>query len=254
MIAARPAQSRCTARRQLLAIWPIIYGRSATCRLDSCDGRNGTGFASGLFRLAPDRGGANGQDEIQRQVDQLRGQQSWCWPPVSPTPSRPQDDAVVEAVWKPQRVNFVYRGYSTLYSCPGLQEKLEKILRTVGARGRIELRAYSCDDELRSRASRCALTSPVEATPENIEQLTTYDTRRADRARARRATRERRGSAAVPAVWKTISISSSREMRLAPGIASWCSNCAGTSCREWRCRSSAIRCAARSSATSASRS
>ena len=29
----------------------------------------------------------------------------------------PADDAVVEAVWKPQRMNFVYRGYSTLYSC-----------------------------------------------------------------------------------------------------------------------------------------
>ena len=32
----------------------------------------------------------------------------------------PADDSVVEAVWKPQRVNFVYHGYSTLYSCGGL--------------------------------------------------------------------------------------------------------------------------------------
>jgi hypothetical protein len=38
------------------------------------------------------------------------------------------DQPVVEAVWKPQRMNFVYRGYSTLYTCRGLQHKLEKIL------------------------------------------------------------------------------------------------------------------------------
>ena len=45
------------------------------------------------------------------------------------------DESIVEAVWKPQRMNFVYRGYSTLYSCRSLQQKLQKILTTVGARG-----------------------------------------------------------------------------------------------------------------------
>jgi hypothetical protein len=130
----------------------------------------------------------------------------------------PADDAVVEAVWKPQRVNFVYRGYSTLYSCRGLQEKLEKILRTVGARGRIELRAYSCDDELAIARFQIALTSPVEATPENVEQLTTYDARDELIAHVRG---EQLASAEdlprFPAVWKTISFARSREMRLAPG-------------------------------------
>ena len=87
------------------------------------------------------------------------------------------DAAVVEAVWKPQRINFVYRGYSTLYSCGGLQAKLEKILTTVGARGDIELRAYSCDDEMSIARFQIALASPVEATPENVAELTSYDAR-----------------------------------------------------------------------------
>jgi hypothetical protein len=128
------------------------------------------------------------------------------------------DEAVVEAVWKPQRVNFVYRGYSTLYSCRSLQEKLEKILRTVGARGRIELRAYSCDDEVAIARFQIALTSPVEATPENVQELTTYDARDELIARVRG---ERLASAEdlprFPAVWKTISFARSREMKLAPG-------------------------------------
>lgn len=128
------------------------------------------------------------------------------------------DPAVVEAVWKPQRINFVYRGYSTLYTCSGLQEKLEKILTTVGARGGIELRAYSCDDALAIARFEIALTSPVEATPENVEELTTYDARDALIARVRG---ERLASAEdlqrFPAVWKTISFARSREMRLEPG-------------------------------------
>ena len=130
----------------------------------------------------------------------------------------PADESVVEAVWKPQRMNFVYRGYSTLYSCRSLQDKLQKILTTVGARGGVELRAYSCDDELSIVRFQIALTSPVEATPENIEQLTTYDARDELIARVRG---EPLASAEdlprFPAVWKTISFARNREMRLAPG-------------------------------------
>ena len=128
------------------------------------------------------------------------------------------DTAVVEAVWKPQRINFVYRGYSTLYSCSGLQAKLEKILTTVGARGGIELRAYSCDDELSTARFQIVLASPVEATQENVAALTTYDAHEELVARVRG---ERLASAEdlprFPAVWKTISFARSREMRLEPG-------------------------------------
>jgi hypothetical protein len=128
------------------------------------------------------------------------------------------DEPVVEAVWKPQRMNFVYRGYSTLYSCHSLQQKLEKILMTVGARGGIELRAYSCDDDLAIARFQIALTSPVEATPQNVEQLTSYDAQDELVARVRG---EHLASAEdlqrFPAVWKTVSFARSREMKLAPG-------------------------------------
>jgi hypothetical protein len=128
------------------------------------------------------------------------------------------DETVVEAVWKPQRMNFVYRGYSTLYSCSSLQRKLEKILMTVGARGGIELRTYACDDQLSVARFQIVLTSPVEATPENVQELTTYDSR--DQLIAR-VHGERLANAEdlprFPAVWKTISFARSREMKLAPG-------------------------------------
>jgi hypothetical protein len=129
------------------------------------------------------------------------------------------DAPVVEAVWKPQRINFVYRGYSTLYSCGGLQDKLEKILTTVGARGdSVELRAYSCDDQLATARFEIVLASPVEATRENVQELTNYDARDELAARVRG---ERLATAEdlqrFPAVWKTISFARSREMKLEPG-------------------------------------
>lgn len=136
---------------------------------------------------------------------------------VASAQSQP-DEAVVDAVWKPQRMNFVYRGYSTLYSCRSLQDKLKKILTTVGARGGIQLQAYSCDDELAVARFQIVLTSPVEATPENVQQLVSYDTRDELAARVRG---ERLATAEdlprFPAVWKTISFARSRQMRLAPG-------------------------------------
>ena len=52
--------------------WPIIYGRTGRCRLDSLTGRGGTGFASSYLARTRAEGGANGQDERQWQVGRLR--------------------------------------------------------------------------------------------------------------------------------------------------------------------------------------
>lgn len=130
----------------------------------------------------------------------------------------PESDTAIEAVWKPQRMNFAYHGYSTLYTCRSLQDKLETILMNVGARGDIQLRAYSCDDEQSIARFEIALESPVEATPENIRELTTYDATDELLARVRGqhlATAE--DVQRFPAVWKTVSFNHSREMKLAPG-------------------------------------
>ncbi len=180
--------------------WPIIYGRAGRCCLDSLTGRGGTGFASSYLARTRAEGGANGQDERQWQVGRLRTGSS----PAAGGGRRQRAVAsrmqtVVEAVWKPQRMNFVYRGYSTLYSCRGLQQKLEKILTTVGARGGIELRAYSCDDEL--AIARFQIALDLAGRGHAGERGAAHELRcagRAGRTRARRATRERRGSATLP--------------------------------------------------------
>ncbi len=60
-------------------------------------------------------------------------------------------DEQVTAVWKAQQVNFEYRGYSTTYSCRSLEDKLEIILRTVGARENVRLQSYVCRRAARHR-------------------------------------------------------------------------------------------------------
>lgn len=42
--------------------------------------------------------------------------------------------ASVAAVWAPRRVHFVYQGFTTRYSCGGLRDQIESMLRKLGAR------------------------------------------------------------------------------------------------------------------------
>lgn len=49
----------------------------------------------------------------------------------------------VAAVWAPRHVKFVYQGFTTLYSCDGLREKIEEMLSKLGARD-LKVRAYGC--------------------------------------------------------------------------------------------------------------
>jgi hypothetical protein len=126
-------------------------------------------------------------------------------------------DTTIEAVWKPQRVNFVYRGYHALYTCASLQQKLRRILRTVGANGELTLRTYFCDDLSGTARFQIAMQSPVEATPENIRALTMHDSQDVLVARVRGEDLPTAEDVErFPAVWKTISLGRDRKLRLAP--------------------------------------
>jgi hypothetical protein len=129
------------------------------------------------------------------------------------------DDTATQAVWMTQTITFVYRGYSTIYTCSGLQRTLQRVLVGVGAaRDGIRLQAYSCDDQSGWARFELTVESPIEATPENVRALTTYDSRDTLVATVRG---ERLPTAEdlprFPAVWKTVSFARDRGMKLAPG-------------------------------------
>jgi hypothetical protein len=59
------------------------------------------------------------------------------------------------AEWHPQRLNFNYSGFTTLYSCDGIEDKVREILLTFGARKDLTVRATGCNEGA-SRPSRFA--------------------------------------------------------------------------------------------------
>ena len=124
----------------------------------------------------------------------------------------------IEAVWKTQQIAFEYYGYSTFYSCPSLHRTLQRILVSVGASPDIRVQSYRCDDHSGSARFLFVIESPVEATAENIRDMTTYDSTEELVAMVRG---ERLQTAEdvqrFPAVWKTVSFAKDRNMRLSPG-------------------------------------
>ena len=124
---------------------------------------------------------------------------------------------IVEAVWKVQSLSFAYSGYATVYTCDALLSKVRGILQTLGARDTLRIRSLGCNDLVTHGRMEITLESPVEATPENIEALTTYDSK--DQLVARIRNEHLAGAADVqrfPATWKTISMTRDRGLKLGP--------------------------------------
>jgi hypothetical protein len=132
-----------------------------------------------------------------------------------PLPSRALQ--IVEAVWKVQSLSFAYSGYATVYSCDALLDKVRGILQSLGARETMQIRSWGCTDMVTHGRMDITLESPVEATPENIKAVTTYDSTQQLVARVRN---ERLDGAEdvqrFPATWKTISMTRDKKLKLGP--------------------------------------
>lgn len=63
----------------------------------------------------------------------------WAGPQTSSAAS-----GAASAVWVPKELNFVYRGFTTKYSCDGLQERMRRILLQLGARDDLKVMRFGC--------------------------------------------------------------------------------------------------------------
>jgi hypothetical protein len=55
-----------------------------------------------------------------------------------------ESDGAQAAVWKQQKFNFIYQGFTTKYSCDGLRDKMRDILLQLGARRDLKLGYWGC--------------------------------------------------------------------------------------------------------------
>jgi len=83
------------------------------------------------------------------------------------------DQQTVKAVWRVQEIYFHYMGFTTLYSCDGLRDRMRDFLSQLGAHESAVVNV-ACSDftyPVRDGSVRMVIAYPVEATDENIQAI-----------------------------------------------------------------------------------
>jgi hypothetical protein len=116
----------------------------------------------------------------------------------------------VEAIWKQHEFSFHFTSFTTFYSCTGLEAKLERLLKALGAKdANVRVRAPECPTAV-ARMPRVTIEAraPVEATPEAIAER---DKNKSTRELAARVQGKSGGASEIteqfPASWKRVSLS-----------------------------------------------
>lgn len=76
------------------------------------------------------------------------------------------DTQKVQAQWQPRELTFHYMGFSTYYSCTSIEDRLEQILRDLGAKTDVRVAATGCMspvDVSGMITARIRLNMPVES-------------------------------------------------------------------------------------------
>lgn len=133
----------------------------------------------------------------------------------TPADAQPQ---TVEAIWKEQQITFYFQSFTSFYSCDGLENKLERVLKALGARAKVRVRAPECPSAVAQMPRVIVeVVSPVLAT---AEALAEREKGRSTRELAQRVRGKRPQDAAVmenfQAQWQRVSLSRGA-LNLEPG-------------------------------------
>jgi hypothetical protein len=125
--------------------------------------------------------------------------------------------APLDAIWQMQEFDLHIRTMQRYHSCSSLHEKISGILAAVGA-GSVVVKMSCSKDQLTNEAfARVATAAPVNASPENIEAATTFDSRQTLLARLRDIPLPTaQDIQRFPAEWRTVSLTRVSELRLGP--------------------------------------
>lgn len=102
------------------------------------------------------------------------------------------------AVWTPRELSFVYQGFTTTYSCDGLQDKVRSILLELGAR-----------EDLKVTETPCAQLGRPEPFPGVRIKMNVLQPAADESATA--------GTQSVPAHWKRVDLTPDRDAVSAAG-------------------------------------
>jgi len=125
------------------------------------------------------------------------------------------ENEVADAIWRVQEFDFHFRTSGRYHSCTSLHSKITAILREIGA-GEVVVQLACAPNSLTNNTfARVATATPVQASTQNIEAATTYDSRQQLTARLRQI---QLPSAAdidrFPAQWREVTLSNNRRLQL----------------------------------------
>ena len=135
-------------------------------------------------------------------------------------PRRIATTTTIVAIWKIERIEFVYSSSTVRYSCGALQRRIAAILlrsrRALDASA-VELSCAS-GEPVRHANVTLTLAVPVEASEENLRAATDYDTRDELVARLRQTQLpSAEDIQRFPASWRTVALTRSPPLSLGPG-------------------------------------
>src|SRR6202050_3393179 len=64
---------------------------------------------------------------------------------AAPAGAEPAAPGAEPGVWQDHKIELHYMGFTTTYSCDGLQSNVELLLRQLGARADAKVSTYGCD-------------------------------------------------------------------------------------------------------------
>lgn len=128
-------------------------------------------------------------------------------------------EPAIDAIWSVHSVELTYKSLDVYYSCSGLQSKIAAIMRAIGAQRYVAVEADCLDGQfVNSAYARVIVVLPTEATEENVQAATNYDTRLQLVARLRQIRLPTANDIErFPATWRTVSLTRNRRLGLEPG-------------------------------------
>jgi hypothetical protein len=119
------------------------------------------------------------------------------------------------AAWKPQEIRYAYSGFTAAYSCDSAENKLEQILKTLGAHPNTKVRATGCSP---SRPSTDFFVTIITATPVPVDGDKSALAGHADgKVLKQLGLDERALTQSFPAQWSTVDLARDRKLNLQPG-------------------------------------
>lgn len=123
------------------------------------------------------------------------------------------DGAPVDAVWVDHDLGFTYAGFTSHYTCGGIEGKVKYVLKQLGARPGYKVNAAGCYDsgpELMLHV-RVRAALPMPATPEVLAAIekTRAKSELAARANGKPAASGDAATAQFPATWRVVTFDSS---------------------------------------------